>query len=66
VDGVTTCPFMSGPVAEGVARGGSRGCVPDLYEAECLREKCAAWGPVGGTIGAPINGCRLIGGEVPE
>ena len=34
------------PVAEGVARGGSRGCVPDLYEVECLREKCAAWGPV--------------------
>ena len=64
---MTICPFMSGPVAEGVARGGSRGCVPDLYEVECLREKCAAWGPVARTlVGAAVNGCRLIGGEVPE
>ena len=48
------CPFMSTD---------SRN-VPFLC---CQREKCAAWGPIGRTLpGAAINGCRLIGGEVPE
>ena len=58
---MTICPFMSGPVAEGVARGGSRGCVPDLYEVECLREKCAAWGPV-----EPLWILEREGGETRE
>ena len=56
---MTICPFMSRPV---VGLHDTK-----LRPVDCQREKCAAWGPVGRTLpGAAINGCRLIGGEVPE
>ena len=38
------CPFQSD----------SQG---DVY---CTKERCMAWGAVGGTCGDPIYGCRLI------
>lgn len=61
---MTICPFMSRPVP-----------VPGIpldqqlafYEVDCQGGECAAWGPVARTLaGAAANGCRLIGGEVPE
>ena len=69
---MTICPFMSRPVVTMEQIGEYRKAdTPELFIVGCLREKCAAWGPVfypsiNATSCDPDYGCRLIGGEVPE
>ena len=44
---MTICPFMSRPVVTMEQIGEYRKAdTPELFIVGCLREKCAAWGPV--------------------
>jgi hypothetical protein len=51
------CPFISGPV-QVVEDGQWAGSA--VFTVECLRERCIAWGVIGGQIQSPVLGCRLI------
>ena len=64
MSGTVICPIMSSPYFRYDVRMGN--AHTGLNEVECLRERCAAWGPVNRTLpGAAINGCRIVGGVVP-
>ena len=56
------CPFMSRPVVDTNPHGVQ---YPTLFCQQCLKEKCAAWGPklekhANCEDGCWTNGCRLI------
>jgi len=61
------CPFMSRPVIGEIRDHGRRsGCwsaTSDFHTVHCLKEHCAAWGAVAGTLGYPVYNCILIYGR---
>ena len=55
------CPFISGPV-QVIEDGQWTGSA--VLPVECLKERCIAWGDIGGPIQSPVHGCRLIEREI--
>ena len=51
------CPFISGPV-QVIEDGQWTGSA--VLPVECLKERCIAWGVIGGPVQRPVHGCRLI------
>jgi hypothetical protein len=51
------CPFISGPI-QVIEDGQWTGSA--VFPVECLKERCIAWGVIGGPIQRQVLGCRLI------
>ncbi len=51
------CPFISRSIQAIEDGQWTRSA---LFPVECPKERCVAWGVIGGPILRPVHGCRLI------